>query len=174
MALYSGYIAAWSIAHPERTPPPEPPMPLRQKLKESVNLVPCFLLIALVWFCLRRRRKAKARRQREIVLPSPILPLQNPDVEGGYFFGGHGGVAQPAYNPMREKYLAQGPAMSQPYGTGATMQGRASPYAEKGYNDFPRPMPAAALRDSAYASDTATLVSVDGVRHPGYVLEAGA
>jgi tripartite ATP-independent transporter DctM subunit len=27
MALYSGYIALWSLLHPGRTPPPDPPMP---------------------------------------------------------------------------------------------------------------------------------------------------
>ena len=52
MALYSGYIAVWSLLHPERTPPPEPPMGLREKLKESVNLIPCLLLIALVFLSL--------------------------------------------------------------------------------------------------------------------------
>jgi tripartite ATP-independent transporter DctM subunit len=49
MALYSGYIAAWALLNPDRQPPPDPPMSLRQKLKESVNLVPCLLLILLVF-----------------------------------------------------------------------------------------------------------------------------
>ena len=52
MVLYSGYIAVWSLAHPERTPPREPHMRLRKKLKESVNLIPCLLLIALVFLSL--------------------------------------------------------------------------------------------------------------------------
>src|SRR5947208_8703115 len=34
MVLYSGYIAAWSLANPKRTPPPEPPMSLRKRLSE--------------------------------------------------------------------------------------------------------------------------------------------
>ena len=115
------------------------------------------LILFLVWFCLRRR-KAKARRQRDVALPSPILPLQNPDTEGGYFFGGRGGGP----NPMRDKYLAQQPpAMSQPYGPGATFSGRASPYAGSGLRDMPRPMAPGAYRDSTY-TDTATLVSMDG------------
>ena len=29
MALYSGYIAVWSLAHPDRSPPADPPMPFR-------------------------------------------------------------------------------------------------------------------------------------------------
>jgi tripartite ATP-independent transporter DctM subunit len=49
MALYSGYIAGWSLLNPGKTPPPEPPMTLRQKLAESANLIPCSLLIALVF-----------------------------------------------------------------------------------------------------------------------------
>jgi tripartite ATP-independent transporter DctM subunit len=52
MALYSGYIAVWSLAHPERTPPRDPPMPLRQKLSESAKLIPVLLLIALVFVVL--------------------------------------------------------------------------------------------------------------------------
>jgi tripartite ATP-independent transporter DctM subunit len=52
MALYSGYIAAWSLAHPERTPPPEPDMTFRQKLHESRQLIPLTLLILLVFFSL--------------------------------------------------------------------------------------------------------------------------
>src|SRR5213082_1038536 len=31
MVLYSGYIAIWSLVHPERTPPAEPPMSLRKR-----------------------------------------------------------------------------------------------------------------------------------------------
>jgi tripartite ATP-independent transporter DctM subunit len=52
MALYSGYIAAWSIAHPEKTPPAEPSMSLRKKLHESKQLIPLTLLILLVFFSL--------------------------------------------------------------------------------------------------------------------------
>ncbi len=52
MALYSGYIAAWSLAHPDRSPPPEPRMTLREKLGESVKLLPVLLLIAFVFLSL--------------------------------------------------------------------------------------------------------------------------
>jgi tripartite ATP-independent transporter DctM subunit len=52
MALYSGYIVLWSLLHPGRTPPADPPMPLREKLKESLNLIPCLLLIAFVFLSL--------------------------------------------------------------------------------------------------------------------------
>jgi tripartite ATP-independent transporter DctM subunit len=52
MALYSGYIALWSLLNPEKTPPRDPPMPLRQKLRESANLAPCLLLILAVFFSL--------------------------------------------------------------------------------------------------------------------------
>ena len=52
MALYSGYIAAWSLAHPEKTPPPEPDTTFRQKLHESRQLIPLTLLILLVFFSL--------------------------------------------------------------------------------------------------------------------------
>src|SRR5213079_641546 len=31
MALYSGYIILWSLGNPEKTPPADPPMSLRQK-----------------------------------------------------------------------------------------------------------------------------------------------
>src|SRR6478735_2854552 len=37
MALYSGYIAVWHLLNPKKQPPPEPPMPFRQKIKESAQ-----------------------------------------------------------------------------------------------------------------------------------------
>jgi tripartite ATP-independent transporter DctM subunit len=52
MALYSGYIALWSLAHPERAPPPEPPMTFAEKIRASTNLIPVSLLIALVFLTL--------------------------------------------------------------------------------------------------------------------------
>ena len=52
MALYSGYIAVWSLINPKKSPPPEPKMSFREKLKESTNLVPIALLITLVFLTL--------------------------------------------------------------------------------------------------------------------------
>jgi tripartite ATP-independent transporter DctM subunit len=52
MVLYSGYIAGWSLLHPERSPPAEPPMSLREKLRESAQLIPLLLLITLVFVSL--------------------------------------------------------------------------------------------------------------------------
>jgi tripartite ATP-independent transporter DctM subunit len=52
MLLYSGYIAIWSLAHPDRTPPPDPSMPLWQKLRQSAQLIPTLLLITLVFLSL--------------------------------------------------------------------------------------------------------------------------
>ncbi len=52
MGLYSGYIALWSIAHPDRSPPADPPMPFAQKLRESAKLGPLMLLIAFVFLSL--------------------------------------------------------------------------------------------------------------------------
>ena len=45
MALYSGYIAVWSLFNPDKTPPRDPPMPFRQKLAQSRKLIPILLLI---------------------------------------------------------------------------------------------------------------------------------
>ncbi len=52
MALYSGYIAVWSLANPDKQPPPEPEMSFSEKLRESANLIPCLLLIAFVFIVL--------------------------------------------------------------------------------------------------------------------------
>lgn len=52
MALYSGYIAIWSLLHPEKTPPPEPTLTFREKLRESAQLIPTMLLIILVFAAL--------------------------------------------------------------------------------------------------------------------------
>ncbi|MBX9595287.1 MAG: TRAP transporter large permease subunit, partial [Roseomonas sp.] len=48
MVLFSGYIALWSVMNPKLTPPADPPMPLRQKLRESGQLFPVLLLIGFV------------------------------------------------------------------------------------------------------------------------------
>src|SRR5947209_1949978 len=52
MALYSGYIILWSLLNPAKTPPRDPPMPLRAKMRESAKLIPCMLLILAVFFSL--------------------------------------------------------------------------------------------------------------------------
>jgi tripartite ATP-independent transporter DctM subunit len=52
MVLYSGYLVVWSLIHPDRTPPADPPMALREKLSESAKLVPTGLLILLVFLAL--------------------------------------------------------------------------------------------------------------------------
>ncbi len=50
MGLFSLYIAWWSLRHPDRVPPPEPPTTLWQKLRRSGSLIPCTLLIVfIVW-----------------------------------------------------------------------------------------------------------------------------
>lgn len=50
MALFMGYIAWWSIRHPDRVPPADPPLSLAEKLRRSGNLIPCGLLIVfIVW-----------------------------------------------------------------------------------------------------------------------------
>ena len=52
MLLYSGYIVLWSLAHPGRTPPRDPPMAFAAKLRESAQLIPCLLLILLIFVSL--------------------------------------------------------------------------------------------------------------------------
>jgi tripartite ATP-independent transporter DctM subunit len=50
MALFSGYIAWWSIRNPEKVPAAEASMSLKDKLKASGNLIPCTLLIVfIIW-----------------------------------------------------------------------------------------------------------------------------
>jgi len=49
MALYSGYIALVSLIDPKKAPRQAVHMSFRTKLKESANLVPVLLLIALVF-----------------------------------------------------------------------------------------------------------------------------
>jgi tripartite ATP-independent transporter DctM subunit len=52
MALYSGYIAVWSLLNPTKTPPADPPLSLRRKLAESAQILPCILLILLIFLSL--------------------------------------------------------------------------------------------------------------------------
>jgi len=48
MLLFSGYIAVWSVLNPALTPPADPPMPLRRRLRETGQLIPVAGLIAFV------------------------------------------------------------------------------------------------------------------------------
>ena len=50
MGLFSAWIAWWSLRHPDRVPPPEPPTSFAEKLRRSGSLIPCGLLIVfIVW-----------------------------------------------------------------------------------------------------------------------------
>ena len=50
MGLFSGYIAWWSLRHPDKVGPADPPMSLAAKIRKSGNLIPCALLIVfIVW-----------------------------------------------------------------------------------------------------------------------------
>ena len=46
--LFSGYIALWAWRNPSLVPPPDAPLTLREKLRESRNLIPVVLLIVAV------------------------------------------------------------------------------------------------------------------------------
>lgn len=52
MALYMGYVIVWSWLNPDKTPPRDPAMPLREKLRQSAKLAPCLLLIVAVFLAL--------------------------------------------------------------------------------------------------------------------------
>ncbi len=50
MLLFSGYIAWWSLRHPEQVPAADPPTTFVEKIKLSGQLIPCALLIIfIVW-----------------------------------------------------------------------------------------------------------------------------
>jgi tripartite ATP-independent transporter DctM subunit len=50
MLLFSGYIAFWSMRHPDRVPPATGALSLREKLRRSRELIPVTLLILfIVW-----------------------------------------------------------------------------------------------------------------------------
>jgi C4-dicarboxylate transporter, DctM subunit len=46
--IFSGYIAFWSLRHPELIPPADAPMSFAEKISESRNLIPVVLLITAV------------------------------------------------------------------------------------------------------------------------------
>lgn len=48
MVLFSAYIAVWALLNPSKQPPKGPSMPLREKLRQSAQLIPCALLIVAV------------------------------------------------------------------------------------------------------------------------------
>ncbi len=52
MLLFSGYIAWWSLRHPERVPAADAPSTWREKLRRSRNLIPCAALIVFICWVL--------------------------------------------------------------------------------------------------------------------------
>jgi tripartite ATP-independent transporter DctM subunit len=46
--LMMAYVGGWAILNPSKVPPPDPALPLMQKLSESRTLIPVVLLILLV------------------------------------------------------------------------------------------------------------------------------
>jgi len=48
VCLFMGYIALWSLLHPDRTPPPDPALPFGRRLRASGRLIPVLLLIVFV------------------------------------------------------------------------------------------------------------------------------
>jgi len=48
VALFMCYVMAWSLVHPQRTPPPDPPLPLLDRLRASTRLIPVLALIVAV------------------------------------------------------------------------------------------------------------------------------
>ncbi|MGM0561568.1 MAG: TRAP transporter large permease [Pseudomonadota bacterium] len=45
VSLFMGYVMLWSALHPSRTPPPEPHVPFKERLKASRRLIPVLLII---------------------------------------------------------------------------------------------------------------------------------
>ncbi len=48
-ALMMAYVAGWSLLNPTKIPPPDPAMPLREKLRESSSLIPVVCSSCWCW-----------------------------------------------------------------------------------------------------------------------------
>ncbi|MDX1608849.1 MAG: TRAP transporter large permease subunit [Halofilum sp. (in: g-proteobacteria)] len=48
VGLFMAYVAAWSLVHPDRTPPADPALPFGERLRASTRLIPVLALIAAV------------------------------------------------------------------------------------------------------------------------------
>jgi len=46
VTMFMGYVAVWSLLNPSRVPPPEPHVPIPERLRASGRLIPVLLLIA--------------------------------------------------------------------------------------------------------------------------------
>lgn len=64
MALYSGYIIAWSLLNPSRTPPRDPPLPFRYDTQASIPKNITFVNKAAFDASTSRRRTRCPRRRR--------------------------------------------------------------------------------------------------------------
>ncbi|WP_353186295.1 TRAP transporter large permease [Bosea sp. (in: a-proteobacteria)] len=52
MSLYMGYVIVWSLLNPGKSPPRDPALPFREKLRQSAKLMPVLVLIAAVFLSL--------------------------------------------------------------------------------------------------------------------------
>jgi tripartite ATP-independent transporter DctM subunit len=48
VVLFMGFVVAWSLLNPAQTPPADPPVPLGERLRRGLRLIPVLLLIVAV------------------------------------------------------------------------------------------------------------------------------
>lgn len=140
---------------PAGTSQPKGGIPKGAIIGAIVGVAVLLLLVAVLLFVFIRRRR-HARHGRGKTLPSPILPLQDPEKNRGYFFGGQG-----ATSDQRARYLdaAQNRISQQSFESGSTLRGGGydAPYQEKDITGMPTPLPPVFVRDSSYTAETNTL-----------------
>ncbi|KAL7281425.1 hypothetical protein ACG7TL_004738 [Trametes sanguinea] len=117
-------------------------------------VVVLLLIAAFIFILLRRRRRSIRRRRHQTALPSPTLPLQDPDTEFGYFFRGQGSMSE-----KRDQYLGRSDSRSTQFssGSGETLRGYGEPYREKDVTELPTPLPPqpACMGTNGYSTNNA-------------------
>ncbi|KAI0821705.1 hypothetical protein BC628DRAFT_1422514 [Trametes gibbosa] len=111
------------------------------------------LIAVLVFMLLRRRRRAKHAR-RKTGLPSPILPLQDPEQNFGYFVRGQGAMAEKRAYYLDESQFRTSQASDD---SAETVGKYGGPYREQDITAMPTPLPPVFVRDSSYTAETTTL-----------------
>ncbi|UUX97146.1 TRAP transporter large permease [Aquabacterium sp. J223] len=94
MGLFSGYIAWWSLRHPQRMPAAEPPTTLAEKLRRSRQLIPCAALIVFILWALVSGVATATECAAFGVLGSLVLALWSRSLNWASFRAGLLGAAR--------------------------------------------------------------------------------
>ena len=116
--LFSGYLAAWALLHPDQVPPRDAPLSFGAKLRESRHLIPVLLLIAAVLGSIYSGIATATEAAALGVLGSLIISAAQGSLTWQTFkdslLGGHAAVLHDRADPVRRGLPDAGHGLHRP------------------------------------------------------------